>query len=120
MGIERYPTNRSLRSVELFSADPAITFAEFITYKYDMTYSAQGNVAKYINIILDTRFSEPDLAAGQLVRQWTARQPRKHYRHLDDGYSKLLTGFQPAVPAWVLSNNQPPHLKKCSRLMTRQ
>ena len=38
MGIETYPSNRSLRAVEQFSADPSISFEEFTGYKFDMSY----------------------------------------------------------------------------------
>jgi penicillin amidase/acyl-homoserine-lactone acylase len=74
MGIEKYPSNRSLRAVELFSADPAITFEKFIADKFDMTYSANGSMAYYAGVIRDATFADPDQRAGQaLVRQWDLR-----------------------------------------------
>ena len=71
MGIETYPTNRSLRAVELFSADPAITFEKFTEDKFDVSYSPNGNMARYVKVIRDASFTAPDLAVGQgLVDQW--------------------------------------------------
>ncbi len=48
LGIEFDMSNRALRSLELFGADESITEAEFYTYKYDDTYSAESDVPRYI------------------------------------------------------------------------
>jgi penicillin amidase/acyl-homoserine-lactone acylase len=43
-GIERHQTNRGLRGLELFGADPSITREEFDAYKFDVAYS-EGSAA---------------------------------------------------------------------------
>lgn len=52
LGIEDPMTNRALRALELFGGDESITFEEFITYKYDMTYSTRSELARYREMIL--------------------------------------------------------------------
>ena len=74
LGIETYPTNRSLRAVELFSAKSGLTFEDFIAAKFDMSYSPAGSVAGYAKVIGAASLSDPDQLAGQaLVRQWDLR-----------------------------------------------
>jgi penicillin amidase/acyl-homoserine-lactone acylase len=65
MGIETRMSNRSLRATELFSSDESITFEEFITYKFDMTYSSDSDVPKLVEIILSNPIpEEEDLLEG--------------------------------------------------------
>jgi penicillin amidase/acyl-homoserine-lactone acylase len=45
-GIERHVTNRSLRALELLSADSAISAGEFAAIKWDMTYSEHSEVTR--------------------------------------------------------------------------
>jgi len=53
-GIEEKMTNRAMRALELFDADPSITLEEFNTYKYDMAYSKKSKMAKLVKRILAT------------------------------------------------------------------
>jgi penicillin amidase/acyl-homoserine-lactone acylase len=65
-------SNRALRALELFGSDDSITFEEFITYKYDMTYSPESDVVKMVGMIVDASApSEPDLLEGiELLKGW--------------------------------------------------
>jgi penicillin amidase/acyl-homoserine-lactone acylase len=75
LGIETELTNRARRALELLGSDPEITEEEFYTYKYDMAYSQDGDMPRYIEQILAAPVPpEPDLrAALELVRTWDMR-----------------------------------------------
>jgi acyl-homoserine-lactone acylase len=75
LGIEDWLTNRARRALELFGADPSITEQEFTTYKYDMTYSQNGDLPRYIEILLAAPLpQDPDVqTALDLVRGWDMR-----------------------------------------------
>ncbi len=47
MGVETYMTNRGLRALETYGADPEITRDEFFDYKYDKFYSDNGAMAGF-------------------------------------------------------------------------
>jgi acyl-homoserine-lactone acylase len=72
MGIETRMSNRSLRALELFSSDESITFDEFITYKFDMTYSSKSDVPKLVEILLDNPPPEGEnlLEGIEILREW--------------------------------------------------
>jgi acyl-homoserine-lactone acylase len=72
MGIETRTSNRSLRALELFSSDESITFEEFITYKYDMTYSSDSDIPSMVKILLDAPTPEDEnLQKGmEILREW--------------------------------------------------
>jgi penicillin amidase/acyl-homoserine-lactone acylase len=72
MGIETHMSNRALRALELFGSDESITFDEFITYKYDMTYAAESDVVRMVQLILDAPApNEPDLIEGiEILKRW--------------------------------------------------
>jgi acyl-homoserine-lactone acylase len=72
MGIEIQMSNRALRARELFSSDESITFEEFITYKYDMTYSKDSDIPNMVKIILDAPNPEDkNLQKGvEILREW--------------------------------------------------
>ena len=72
LGIETNMTNRSLRALELFSADKSITEEEFHSYKYDMTYSSQGDMPAYIAQIVQAPLpDDPGVqAALDEVKAW--------------------------------------------------
>lgn len=53
LGIERSPTNRSLRLQELLSDDESISREEFDRYKLDLAYSRRSNFARRIQTIVD-------------------------------------------------------------------
>ncbi len=75
LGIEGKMTNRALRALELFGADASITFQEFMTYKYDMAYSAESDVALYVEMILNAPLpTDPDVREGvEILRSWDLR-----------------------------------------------
>ena len=72
LGIETWLTNRARRALELFGSDPTITEQEFYTYKYDMAYSQEGDMPRYIDLILSAPVPEdPDVqAALDVIRAW--------------------------------------------------
>lgn len=72
LGFETHMTNRSWRALELLGEDEAISFDEFIAYKYDMAYSSQSGMAKYLTMLLAApQPADPELqAALELLRSW--------------------------------------------------
>ena len=72
LGIETEMTNRALRALELLGSDDSITEDDFYTYKYDMHYSSEGDMAEYIRQLLNAPVAdEPQVqAALDLVRGW--------------------------------------------------
>lgn len=72
LGIETNMTNRALRALELFSADESITEEEFYIYKYDMTYSSQGDMPAYVDRILQAPLpDDPEVrTALDKVKSW--------------------------------------------------
>jgi len=48
MGIQTNMTNRALRALETFGADPKITAAAFRRYKFDVRYSSKSEIVKII------------------------------------------------------------------------
>jgi acyl-homoserine-lactone acylase len=72
LGIETDMTNRALRALELFGSDDSITEEEFYSYKYDMSYSSQGDMPRYVQILLDAPLpGDPEIqAALDMVRNW--------------------------------------------------
>lgn len=72
LGIDDTMSNRSLRSLELFGNDESITFTEFVTYKYDMTYSEEADVVQAVALILDApRPTDPnEQLAYDLLARW--------------------------------------------------
>jgi acyl-homoserine-lactone acylase len=75
LGIEATMTNRALRALELFGGDTLITEEEFQAYKYDMLYSADGDMPTYLQALLETPLSEdPDVQiARELLNTWDLR-----------------------------------------------
>ena len=72
LGINDTMSNRSLRALELYGSDESITAAEFMAYKYDMTFSAEADVSRMVQMIL----AEPppsdldERAAYDLLASW--------------------------------------------------
>ena len=52
LGIEDWPTNRSLRALELLGADPAISLDELLTYKHDLRYHPDSDVAQWRDLLV--------------------------------------------------------------------
>ena len=71
-GIESRLNNRAWRALELFGSDESITEEEFTAYKFDMTYSTQGDMVRYLDLIRTAPVpSDSDVqAALDLVRDW--------------------------------------------------
>jgi len=71
LGIDSDFSNRSLRMLELFSADDSITPEEFVRYKFDMRYSDDSFVAQVAEMISNVQMPTPDTARGQeIIRNW--------------------------------------------------
>ncbi len=75
LGIETDDTNRGLRALELFGADESITADEFYTYKYDMAYSTDSFMARYMDMIRALPVQDdPVVQAGiELLKSWDMR-----------------------------------------------
>jgi penicillin amidase/acyl-homoserine-lactone acylase len=75
LGIKERMTNRSLRALELLGGDESITEDEFYGYKYDMAYSTQGDMPRYLGLILEAPLpDDPDVQlAVDTVRSWDLR-----------------------------------------------
>lgn len=72
LGIETHMTNRGLRALELFGSDDSITAEEFYEYKYDLSYSEESDVAKYVRMIVEAAgAADPELQpAVELLAEW--------------------------------------------------
>ena len=75
LGIETELTNRARRALELLGSDPEITEQEFYTYKYDVAYSQEGDMPRYIQEILAAPLPQNvDVrAALDIIRAWDMR-----------------------------------------------
>lgn len=74
MGIQTDMTNRSWRELETFATDTSITPEEFLTYKFDITYSPRSRVAAIVREVLAMRGGDADLKAAQtLLQGWDFR-----------------------------------------------
>ena len=54
LGIEDWPTNRSLRALELLGGDPSISLDELASYKHDLTYHPASDVARWRDHLVAT------------------------------------------------------------------
>ncbi len=75
LGIQTNMTNRAMRALETFGADPSITADEFRTYKFDLSYSAHSDIARLIAEILRADpGGDADLKAAQaILKAWNRR-----------------------------------------------
>lgn len=74
MGIQTDMTNRSWRELETFATDTSITPEEFLTYKFDITYSPRSRVAAIVREVLAMGGGDADLKAAQtLLQGWDFR-----------------------------------------------
>jgi penicillin amidase/acyl-homoserine-lactone acylase len=104
MGIEKHQSNRSLRALELFSADESITWDEFLAYKYDMQYSKDSTMAKSIATLLAHADENPSVAdkdAIALLRAWDlSTRPDSNAAALAIiTVNGLVKGFNDGVPS---------------------
>ena len=63
LGIETDMTNRGLRALELFGADPSISREEFRRYKFDKRYSDESHVARIVAEVLAAELPDDPLLA---------------------------------------------------------
>jgi acyl-homoserine-lactone acylase len=62
-GIETDMTNRGLRALELFGADPSISAEEFRRYKFDKRYSEKSHAARIVAEVLAAKLPDDPLLA---------------------------------------------------------
>ncbi|MEP7134774.1 MAG: penicillin acylase family protein [Chloroflexota bacterium] len=71
LGIDTDISNRSLRMLEMFGNDESITPEEFVKYKFDMKYSKDSIVAKFVQMLSDAKMPDADTTkAQQIIRSW--------------------------------------------------
>lgn len=72
IGIENRMTNRALRALELYGADPSITREEFFAYKYDKHYSKDSAIAHYLQRLFESELPQGDIyqQALNLLKSW--------------------------------------------------
>jgi len=75
LGLQTNMTNRALRALETYGADPSITAEEFEAYKYDLAYSDKSDLGKAMALLLSVPAgADADLAAAQaLLKDWDRR-----------------------------------------------
>ncbi|GAK32426.1 acyl-homoserine lactone acylase PvdQ [alpha proteobacterium Q-1] len=70
--VEKHLTNRALRALALFDADPAISHEDILRIKYDQSYAPTSNMVRFVKYIerLDFR-DDPFMAKAQdVVLSW--------------------------------------------------
>lgn len=72
LGIDTQMTNRAYRALVLFGGDDSITWEEFLTYKYDMTYAPESDIAKMVaRLVADESLNSAAETAGrEILRAW--------------------------------------------------
>lgn len=71
LGIDTRQSNRALRALALFDADPSITAAEFEAIKFDHAYAPDADPARFIARLLANPPSDPALQpALELLAEW--------------------------------------------------
>lgn len=70
-GVESRMTNRSMRALEMFSNDDAISREELLAYRADTKYHSEFKLWQMVIDIASTEVSDPLLKAGQdVLRNW--------------------------------------------------
>jgi len=71
-GIETRMTNRALRALELFGADPSISREEFRRYKFDKRYSEESEAARIVAEVLAAELPDDPLLeeARRVLAAW--------------------------------------------------
>jgi len=76
-GIETKITNRALRSMELFSSDSSITYNDFKQIKFDLQYSEDSYMSRYVKrtaeLIKDSNNSDLLSSAYEVLVNWNLR-----------------------------------------------
>jgi len=81
LGIQTNMTNRAMRALETFGADPEITAESFRRYKFDLSYSAHSLVARMIGeVLLADPGSDQDLREAQRILRGWNRSTDRHNR----------------------------------------
>jgi penicillin amidase/acyl-homoserine-lactone acylase len=72
LGIETDLNNRAMRALTLFGEDPAVTEAEFKTYKYDMTYDPDSQLADFLRRVFALNLPTGDRYhdAREMLKNW--------------------------------------------------
>jgi acyl-homoserine-lactone acylase len=72
LGIQTNMTNRAMRALETFGADPAITADAFQRYKFDLSYSVHADLMRMIAAVLAADpGGDADLKQAQaILRHW--------------------------------------------------
>ncbi len=80
MGIETGMTNRGLRALECYGADPSITHDDFYAYKFDKTYSIESDFAKRIGEIAAAKMPEDPLIqqAAKIITGWNRETAKEN------------------------------------------
>lgn len=75
LGIEAHLTNRGLRALELLGGDPSIAAEELDAYKCDVTYSADSEMARNVEALLEAPAPGDPLTLEALarLRTWDRR-----------------------------------------------
>ncbi len=75
LGIETRMSNRAKRLRALFGADDAVSWDDFVAYKFDMTYAEDSDLVQWVNALLAGPVpDDPQLQAGLAVlRDWDHR-----------------------------------------------
>ncbi|MFQ5651649.1 MAG: acylase [bacterium] len=100
LGIIEKRTNRSLRALELFSSDPSITEEEFYQYKFDMAYSTDSALARYIRETLKVPVPADPVAqeAVEILRSWDLETDPEN-----TGTALAILTYQPFVKNKILN-----------------
>lgn len=71
-GIETTQTNRALRALELFGGEGQLSFEQFKAVKFDLAYSQQSDVVRFVRFILqaDVSGDAAAQAAKSVLAQW--------------------------------------------------
>ena len=73
LGIETRMSNRAIRALDLLGNDESITETDFATYKFDMRFAASSDVARLVEIIVNSEWPTEDEAmqtAVSILNQW--------------------------------------------------
>jgi acyl-homoserine-lactone acylase len=75
LGIQTNMTNRAMRALETFGADPSITAAAFRTYKFDLSYSVHSDLARLVaQLCAVDPGADNDLKQAQaILKGWNRR-----------------------------------------------
>jgi penicillin amidase/acyl-homoserine-lactone acylase len=81
LGIQTNMTNRAMRALETFGADPAITADAFKRYKFDLSYSVHADIMRMIGEALAVNpGSDADLKQAQAILRGWDRKTDIHNR----------------------------------------